>query len=123
VADIFNKIPSYGLVRDWLGTETVERLLQFAQTNENRFQDAEVIMHGEEGRLDRARRVSKRLGLGDLRAELSAKVTDLLPLIFERLGINPFKPNKIEVELVGHGDGAFFCGISIRLRIATVAAA
>ena len=108
MADIFNKIPSYALVRDWLGTETVERLLQFAQTNENRFQDAEVIMHGEEGRLDRARRVSKRLGLGDLRAELSAKVTDLLPLIFERLGIKPFKPNKIEVELVAHGDGAFF---------------
>ena len=57
-------------------------------------------MHGEEGHFDRARSVSKRLSPGDLRAELSAKVSDLLPLMFERLDIKPFNPNKIEVELV-----------------------
>ncbi len=107
MADIFDKIPPYALVRDWLGTETVERLLQFAQLNEHRFEDAQV-RHGEEDRLDRTRRVSKNLSLGHLKAEVRAKAADLLPIMFERLGVEPFIPSKIEVELVAHGDGAFF---------------
>src|SRR5262245_37991227 len=77
VADIVNAIPPYALVRDWLGTEAVERLLRFAQSNEPRFEDTQV-MHGEEGRLDPTRRVSKNLSLGNLKAEVKAKVADLL---------------------------------------------
>ena len=107
MADIFNKIPAYGLVRDWLGKEGVERLLRVAQSNEHCFVDTEVV-HGEESRLDHARRVSKKLSLGSLNAELRVKVADLLPVMFEKLGIKPFIPSKIEVELVAHGDGAFF---------------
>jgi Rps23 Pro-64 3,4-dihydroxylase Tpa1-like proline 4-hydroxylase len=107
VVDIFNRIPPYELVHDWLGTETVERLLWFAQSNEHRFVDSEVTHRGEE-RVDRTHRLSKKLSLGDLKAEVRGKVTDLLPLMFDRLGIKPFAPSKIEVELVAHGDGAFF---------------
>jgi hypothetical protein len=107
VADIFNRIPPYELVHDWLGTETVERLLRFAQSNEHRFEDTQV-RYGEGDRPDPARRVSKKLSLGNLKTEVRAKVTDLLPVMFERLGIKPFVPSKIEVELVAHGDGAFF---------------
>jgi Rps23 Pro-64 3,4-dihydroxylase Tpa1-like proline 4-hydroxylase len=107
VADIFNKIPPYQLVHNWLGTETVERLLQFAQSNEHRFEDTHVT-HREGETVDRKRRVSKNLRLGKLETELSAQLKDLLPVMFDRLGIKPFTPSKIEVELVAHGDGAFF---------------
>jgi SM-20-related protein len=107
VADIFNRIPPYELVHDWLGTETVERLLRFAQSNEHRFVDTQVA-HGEEDRVDRTRRVSKKVSLGCFKNEIRGKVADLLPIMFDRLGIKPFLPSKIEVELVAHGDGAFF---------------
>jgi Rps23 Pro-64 3,4-dihydroxylase Tpa1-like proline 4-hydroxylase len=107
LGEIFNKTPPYALICGWLGKQRVEQLLLFAQSNERRFEDTET-MHGEEGRLERTRRVSKRISLGDLKAELSANVVDLLPVVFERLGIKPFIPSKIEVELVAHGDGAFF---------------
>jgi Rps23 Pro-64 3,4-dihydroxylase Tpa1-like proline 4-hydroxylase len=107
VADIFNKIPPHALVRGWLGRETVERLLWFAQSNEERFEDTQVT-RAEDSRIDHTRRVSKKLSLGNLKAEVRAKVADLLPVMFERLGIKPFIPSKIEVELVAHGDGAFF---------------
>src|SRR5262245_36996779 len=108
LADISNKIPPYGLVHDWLGQETVERLLQFAQSNEHRFQDATVLR--KEGlRVDRTHRVSKKLrNLGALEIELKGKLEGLLPVMFDRLGNRPFTPNKIEVEFVAHGDGAFF---------------
>ena len=107
VADIFNRLPPYELVHNWLGTEMVERLLRFAQSNEPRFEDTQVT-HGAGESVDRTRRVSKNLRLGKLETEVSAKVKDLLPIMFDRLGVKPFIPSKIEMELVAHGDGAFF---------------
>jgi len=107
VTDIFNRIPPHEIVHGWLGTEAVETLLQFAQSNEHRFVDTQVT-HGEGDRVDPMRRVSKKLSLGYFKSEVRGKITPLLPVMFERLGINPFEPSKIEVELVAHGDGAFF---------------
>jgi Rps23 Pro-64 3,4-dihydroxylase Tpa1-like proline 4-hydroxylase len=107
VADIFNKLPPHGLVRDWLGTPTVERLLCFGQSNEHRFEDTRV-KRGEAEIVDHRSRVSRKLNLGTLEAEVRTKVQDLLPNMFDGLGIKPFVASKIEVELVAHGDGAFF---------------
>jgi SM-20-related protein len=107
--DAFNKIPPYGLVPGWLGRETVERLLQFAHSNEHRFDDSTVTHEGEGERVDCTRRVSMKLQiLGVLKNELRGKLEDLLPVMFTRLGTKPFTPEKIEVELVAHGDRAFF---------------
>ena len=44
MADISNKIPPYGLIHDWLGRKTVDRLLRFAQSNEPRFEDTTVAL-------------------------------------------------------------------------------
>ena len=108
VPDIFDKIPSYGLVHDWLGQKTVERLLRFAQSNEHRFEDTRVT-HEEGERVDRTRRVSRKLlSLGDLKGELRGKLEELLPVMHGTLGNKPFIPSKIEVEMVAHGDRAFF---------------
>jgi Rps23 Pro-64 3,4-dihydroxylase Tpa1-like proline 4-hydroxylase len=108
LADISNKIPPYGLIQDWLGTEGVEDLLRFAQSNEDRFEDTTVALKEGQG-VDRTRRVSKRLrSLGVLESELRGKLEEVLPAMFNRLGNKPFIPSNIEVELVVHGDGAFF---------------
>ena len=107
-ADLLSKIPSYGLVQHWLGLETVERLLRFAQSNEHLFVDT-LVAHGEGDGIDATRRVSRKLpSLHDLNSELRAKLEDQLPFMFDRLANRPFIPSKIEVELVAHGDGAFF---------------
>jgi SM-20-related protein len=107
MVDSFNKVPPHAVVRNWLGTQTIERLLAYAQSNEHAFADAGVG-HGEKFRIDRVRRISKRLGLGDLKGEIEAEVRDLLPAMFERLGNRPFIPHRLELEMAAHGDGAFF---------------
>jgi SM-20-related protein len=53
--------------------------------------------------------VSRKLQiLGVLRNELSGKLEDQLAVMFSRIRTKPFIPEKIEVELVAHGDRAFF---------------
>src|SRR5436190_9787923 len=108
MADISNKIPPYGLIHDWLGRKTVDRLLRFAQSNEPRFEDTTVALKQGQA-VDRTRRISKRLpSLGNIESELRSKLEEVLPAIFNRFGNKPFIPSNIEVELVIHGDGAFF---------------
>jgi SM-20-related protein len=108
-ADIINKVPSHGVVRNWLGSEAVTRLLRFAQSNEHRFEDTKVTRKEGKGRVDRTRRVSRKLlSIDEPKKELCPKLEDLLPVIFDKLGNKPFIPSRIEVELVAHGDGAFF---------------
>jgi SM-20-related protein len=106
VANCFNKIPPYGLVNDWLGPETVERLLRFAQSNEHVFKDTRVGQEG--GRIDPTVRRSKLTKLGELKSELQVRVQAALPSMFERLGGAPFEPVWVELEMVAHGDGALF---------------
>jgi SM-20-related protein len=107
-ADISNKIPPYGLIRDWLGREAVEELLRFAQLNEHSFEDTTVAFKQGQG-IDRTRRVSKRLqNLGFIEDKLRGELEEVLPAMFDRFGNRPFFPSHIEVEFVAHGDGAFF---------------
>ncbi len=111
VAEVLNKIPKYRIVRDWLGPETVERLLRFSHANEHQFVDTVVVNRREGERVDRARRVSRKLpSLDDLNDELRSKLklNDVFPLMFDMLGKQPFIPSNVEAELVAHGDGAFF---------------
>ena len=102
--DSFNKVPPHGVVRGWLGEQFVERLLIYAQSNEHLFKESRVAGN----RIDITRRISLRLDdLGDLKQELRAKIQELLPTMLETLGSKPFDPT-FELELVAHGDGAFF---------------
>jgi SM-20-related protein len=100
------KVPPYRIVRDWLGTKAVERLLAYAKSNADLFEDSD-LGSGKERRIDHTVRISKTLDLGALRSEVRTKVRHLLPAMFETLGYQPFTP-KFETELVAHGHGAFF---------------
>ena len=98
----FNKVPPYGLIRNWLGNEAVERLLGYALSNKHHFKESRVA-----GGLDRTRRVSQRLELDTFKGEIEARFQDTLPEIFATLRTKPFHPT-FELELIAHGDGAFF---------------
>jgi SM-20-related protein len=103
-----NRPPPHGILRDWLGAETVGRLLEFALANRARFRDSEVG-YDSKGRVDTSRRRSQILfDLGDFTYEIRDKAVAALPALFDKLGSPPFKPSRIELELVAHGDGAFF---------------
>jgi SM-20-related protein len=86
----------------------VHRLLDFAQTMRNRFKAADVG-YGESNRIDFGyRRSSKLKPLGELEDELRRYAQGALLPMINRLGFPRFEPDRFELEMVAHGDGAFF---------------
>jgi len=91
--------------RDFLDEEMVSRLMDYALRHEEKFEATTL----QGGRVDPSFRVSAFLReLGGLKQELRSKLLPLTPMLVSRLKVTPFEPEKIEVELVAHGDGAFY---------------
>src|SRR5690348_2512799 len=91
---VFNRAPPYGIVHNWLGAEAVERLLMYARSNEYRFKESQVSSRLDPTlRVDGTMRISRKIGLGDLKGEVKDKFEQLLPTIFETLRIKPFTPS------------------------------
>jgi SM-20-related protein len=106
--DIIFRPPHYGSISNWLGTKMVRRLLDFAQTSRDQFKASDVG-YGESNRIDLTIRQSSKLKqLGELENELQECAQAALPFMFEHLGYTPFDPARFELEMVAHGDGAFF---------------
>lgn len=107
VIDTFDRVPPYGLLHNWLGIQTINKLLDIARASEHLFREAKVG-HAET-RIDHTRRRSRRLqNLGEFAGEIEAKMREILPTIFAKLGNTPFIPCGFEVELVAHSDGAYY---------------
>lgn len=108
--DIFFKPPAYGRITNWLGSETVGRLLEFAQAQQDNFSEAGVWNQDKrEGEVDLTIRRSWWTEFsGSLRDEIERRAHALLPEMCSQLGTMPFEPTKFEIEMVAHGDGAFF---------------
>ena len=84
------------------------RALEFAQASRDQF-TASDVGYGERNRIDLSyRRSSKLKPIGELENEVRADVCVALPSMFDYLGIAPFDPARVELEMVVHGDGAFF---------------
>lgn len=105
---VFLKPPPHGLIANWLGPETVQRLLDFVQERRDGFFPSGVG-YGDNSRVDaNVRRSGRITDLGDLKQELRARIRAVLPTVLRQLGAEAFEPGRIEVEIVAHGDGAFF---------------
>ncbi|HET8918077.1 MAG TPA: 2OG-Fe(II) oxygenase [Xanthobacteraceae bacterium] len=86
----------------------VERLLHFARTQRDGFR-ASRVRNSDEKELDlTVRRSFKITDLGELRDELHTLARAALPEMSRQLGTGRFEPRKFEIEMVAHGDGAFF---------------
>jgi len=119
------------LCPDWLGQDEADGLLGYADANQHSFKPSEVRRR-EGGSVDREKRESLRLGdLGPFAYSLHERAEAVLPELCRRLGIAPFRPRRLEIELVAHGDGAFFArhidtighgGVSPSLRRVTAIA-
>jgi SM-20-related protein len=105
---VFLKPPPHGLIANWLGPEMVQRLLDFVQERRDAFFPS-GIGYGENSRVDaNVRRSGRITELGDLKQELRARIRAALPAVLRPLGAETFEPGRIELEMVAHGDGAFF---------------
>jgi SM-20-related protein len=103
-----HRVPPHLVIRNFLGAEVITALLQHAIANEARFTMTKVGER-EERRTDTAVRISKRLReIGSMRSTVEAKLLAALPDIAPKLGMTAFAPAAAELELVAHGDGAFY---------------
>jgi len=99
-------LPPYVVIKDFLDDALLHRLLDHALLNEVRFMATTV---GGKGFVDRSRRISLGMrDLGPMKGEIKGRLRNLVPLLIEQLRVTPFEPARIELELVAHGDGAFY---------------
>lgn len=98
----------YIVRNDFLPSATVDGLLKHTKTNESRFR-ASRIGYGDNAGVDPAIRLSSTLDdLGVFKSTLKNLLSPLAPVFAAELRLQPFQLKGIELELVAHGDGAFF---------------
>lgn len=98
----------YHVVPNFLGNDWVERLLAHAIAHQSSFVGSGVGYRAN-SRVDPSVRVSYKLkDLGALRTELEAHFRAAMPQAVSELRLSPFELATCEIELVAHGDGAFF---------------
>jgi SM-20-related protein len=107
---VFSKPPAHGRITNWMGPEMVRRLLDFAQTHRDCFHASTVWKSDESAKMvDLTIRHAYSLKFsGELKDELRAGARAALPEMCRQLGSGQFEPSKFEMEMVAHGDGAFF---------------
>ncbi len=97
---------TYAVIEHALGSDFAARALQYALDNAARFQQSGV---GTDARYDPAYRESRRLDdVGVLDAELRDYFMSRAGDLATWLGMPPFVPDALEMEVVAHGDGAYF---------------
>lgn len=90
---------------DFLPDETVAALLDYAVLREPDFAPTKVRSQ----RLNPKTRVSTLLReLGVFRPFIESKILALVPTLIDELRVTPFQADSMEIELVAHGDGAFY---------------
>jgi Rps23 Pro-64 3,4-dihydroxylase Tpa1-like proline 4-hydroxylase len=98
-------MPPYLVLSDFLDEDTVDRLLAFALHNEAAFAPTSL----GRGTIDEARRISASIhDLGPFKPLLKARMLALLPEFVTSLHATPLPDTTLEIELVAHGDGAFY---------------
>lgn len=106
---IFKRSGPHLVIRDFFGATMVSRLLDYAESNQSAFGHSEVTGTTEKPRIDPSLRVSYRMRpVTELEPIIQTRVEDVLDQVFEALGCGSFTPSDFEIELVAHGDGAFF---------------
>jgi len=83
-----------------------EEILRYALDDEAAFEPSRV----GDATYDATIRSSliRRDGLGRLRPRFEAAMSDALSQVCVGVGVEPFVPDRLEIELVAHADGGFF---------------
>jgi hypothetical protein len=98
----------YVQIRHFLPRAEVDDLLEYVLSHSDKFKAA-TVGNGNRSILNTDVRVALALGkLGHLEEVLEKRFRDALPFIIERAGIPPPPPDRLEIGLAAHGDGAFY---------------
>lgn len=105
----FHRQAPYRSVRGFLGEDLVERLLAYALDNRDSFVPAGINTPDGESRQDPQIRVAAVLrDLGPLKDLLISRFRPVGDWAAAEMKLSPFSADHLEIELVAHGDGAFF---------------
>src|SRR4051812_22975296 len=97
-------MPPWHRYSGFLGDECAG-LLRWALDHREDFKPSKVFG----GIVDPQRRISEKTRkLGPYRPLFEQKIGAMLPDLFRCTGTRPFEPESYELELVAHGDGAYF---------------
>jgi SM-20-related protein len=95
------------IVPNWLGEDKADQLLSYAFTNEARFKQSHISKGG--GQADISLRRSLVLAdLGPFAQAIKAKALEWQAEFENALGMHPASTHEVEIEMVAHGDGAFY---------------
>ena len=101
-------MPPFRVLDDFLDAAEVERLLAYVAGCEAAF-TATQVGHSAAARLDPAIRVSRSIDeLGPFRPLLRDRLRGMSEALTAELKLSPFRAARVELELVAHGDGAFY---------------
>lgn len=98
----------YVQIRDFLPQSELAELLDRVLSHPHKFKPA-TVGNGDVSVLNPSMRVGLTWGnLGPLEAPIEARFRDALPFMMERTGIASPLPERLEIGLAAHGDGAFY---------------
>jgi predicted 2-oxoglutarate/Fe(II)-dependent dioxygenase YbiX len=101
-------MPPLRVLPGFLAPDEATRVLAHAAANETAFAATQVGAGGK-GRVDSGSRVSRACrDLGELGPLLAARLKDVAPELTAALKVTPFEVSRVELQLVAHGDGAFY---------------
>lgn len=101
----FEQPAPHRVIRNFLGPDLIGQLLAHAEANQDSFMPTGVEGTG----VDPEIRVSRVLrDFGSLRGALEARFLAIMDPAVADLRLSPFNLGRLEIELVAHGDGAFY---------------
>ncbi|WP_165323804.1 2OG-Fe(II) oxygenase [Rhizorhabdus phycosphaerae] len=106
----FSGLPPHLVIDDAFGADLAARLLAFAVEREGDFASS-MVGHSESksaGVHQHIRRSRTIRDFGALRDDLEKAFLAMLPRALSHLGIAPFVPESLSLELAAHGDGDFY---------------
>ena len=103
-----SRLPRHVVIDGFLPAELHDALLAQTLGQEEAFKRSTMREGGADVHGEARKSWVNDAELGELEAPLETAVRAALPLIFEGLGIEPFEPAKIELEVSAHRDGDFY---------------
>lgn len=105
---VFDTLAPHKRIDGFMGQAMVARLLDLALARQAEFV-ATKVGNGSKRSVNPAIRTSLLLrDFGDLRAELVTRFSAILDEAVQALRLSPIRLHSLELELVAHGDGAFY---------------
>lgn len=99
----------YLVLRDFLGREANEMMLNYVRDNRTLFQPSTLFRKGKSDVLDSTFRISSSMEpTGPIQDLFKNAIKQALNQINKSLGPPGFVPGSYEVEIAAHNDGAFF---------------